>query len=40
MLGHLVVNRYEAGNETRNAALPHRDLGWLRRVLGALFRRR
>jgi len=37
MLGHLVVSRYEVGNETRGAALPHYDLGWLRRVLGALF---
>jgi hypothetical protein len=40
MLGHLVFNRYEVGNETRSVALPHGHSGWLRRVLGALFRRR
>lgn len=37
MLGLLVVGRYAAEGETQNVSGSPRD-GWLRRVLGALFR--
>lgn len=39
MLGHLVFNRYALGNDGHVRDVPA-DAGWVRRVLGALFRRR
>jgi hypothetical protein len=38
MLGHLVLGRYAAGSGSRSQPLPAQS-GWMRRVLGALFRR-
>lgn len=38
MLGHLVLGRYDRDGETRVQAAPA-HAGWMRRVLGALFRR-
>ncbi len=38
MLGHLVFNRYAPANEGFTHVEPT-NFGWLRRVLGALFRR-
>jgi hypothetical protein len=37
MLGHLVVGRYGAGSAQERREPAH--YGWMRRVLGALFRR-
>jgi hypothetical protein len=39
MLGHLVFGRYGAGSERSLATVPVQS-GWMRRVLGAMFRRR
>lgn len=39
MLGHLVYNRYASENDGHVRAAPARA-GWMRRVLGAIFRRR
>jgi hypothetical protein len=38
MLGHLVYNRYVPENDGYVRAAPA-NAGWMRRVLGALFRR-
>jgi len=38
MLGHLVYNRYASGDNGHVRAVPAHT-GWMRRVLGALFRR-
>jgi hypothetical protein len=38
MLGHLVSGRYASGSDGYVHAEPA-HIGWLRRVLGALFRR-
>jgi hypothetical protein len=38
MLGHLVPNRYASGSDGYVRAAPT-NTGWMRRVLGALFRR-
>lgn len=39
MLGHLVYNRYASGDDGHVRATPA-HAGWMRRMLGALFRRR
>jgi hypothetical protein len=39
MLGHLVFNRYAAERERFVTTAPAQS-GWVRRVLGAMFRRR
>jgi hypothetical protein len=39
MLGHLVFGRYGSGSEAQAVHATPVPSGWMRRVLGALFRR-